>query len=72
MLKRTTITIDEETYLKLLEYSLERSKAEFRNFGISESIRELLGLQLRRMDKIRRDSGREYASKFGASGTRDI
>ena len=51
MMKRITITLDEEMYLKLLDYSLERSKAELRNVSTSETVRELLEMQMRRMKK---------------------
>jgi hypothetical protein len=51
MMKRITITLEEEMYLKLLDYSLERSKAELRNVSTSESVRELLEMQMRRMKK---------------------
>jgi len=51
MMKRITITLDEEMYLKLLEYSHERSKAELRNFSTSEAVRELLEMQMVRMGK---------------------
>lgn len=66
MMKRITITIDEEMYLKLLDYSLERSKAELRNFSTSEAVRELLEMQMRRMGKVSRKRGRDYVS--GARG----
>ena len=48
MMKRVTITMDEKTYLKLLEYALERSKAELRNVSVSEAVRELLEMQMKR------------------------
>jgi hypothetical protein len=51
MMKRITITLDEEMYISLLDYSLERSKAELRNVSTSEAVRELLSVQLRRMGK---------------------
>jgi hypothetical protein len=65
MMKRITITLDEDMYIRLLDYSLDRSKAEFRNFSTSESIRELLGMQLRRMVKAPGKSGRDYGQKVG-------
>ena len=49
MMKRITITLDEEMYLKILDYSLVRSKAELRNVSTSEAVRELLEMQMRRM-----------------------
>ena len=49
MMKRITITMDEEMYLRLLDYSLQRSKAELRNVSISEAVRELLEMQMKRM-----------------------
>ncbi len=64
-MKRITITLDEEMYLKLLDCSLERSKAELRNVSTSEAVRELLAMQMRRMDKIPGKSGRELISKVG-------
>jgi predicted CopG family antitoxin len=51
MMKRITITLDEETYLRILDYSLERSKAELRSVSTSEVVRELLQMQIRRMGK---------------------
>jgi Arc/MetJ-type ribon-helix-helix transcriptional regulator len=51
MMKRITITLDEKMYLLLLEYSLERSKAELRNVSTSEAVRELLALQLQKTRK---------------------
>ena len=61
MMKRITITLDEDMYVKLLDYSLERSKAELRNFSISEAVRELLEMQMRRMgtggSTLRRSGG---------------
>jgi len=41
-MKRITITLDEDLYVRLIEYSLVRSKAELRNVSMSEAIRELL------------------------------
>jgi len=49
MMKRITITMDEKTYIRLLDYALERSKAELRNVSVSEAVRELLEMQMRRM-----------------------
>ena len=49
MMKRITITMDEDTYVRLLDYSLERSKAELRNVSVSEAVRELLEMQMKRM-----------------------
>lgn len=46
MMKRITITLDEEMYMALLEYSLERSKEKLRNYSMSEAIRDLLSRQL--------------------------
>ena len=46
MMKRITITLDEEMYMALLEYSLERSKEKLRNYSMSEAIRDLLARQL--------------------------
>jgi len=66
MMKRITITLDEDMYIRLLDYSLDRSKAEFRNVSTSESIRELLAMQLRRMGKVHGKSGREYSPKVGS------
>ena len=51
MMKRITITLDEDMYLRLLDYSLERSKAELRNFSTSEAVRELLEMQMRSVGK---------------------
>ena len=48
MMKRITITMDEEMYIRLLDYSLQRSKAELRNVSVSEAVRELLELQIGR------------------------
>ena len=61
MMKRITITLDEDMYLRLLDYSLERSKAELRNFSTSEAVRELLEMQMRRMGKASRRHGRSLA-----------
>jgi len=61
MMKRITITLDEEMYLRLLDYSLERSKAELRNFSTSEAVRELLEMQMRRMGKASKRTGNVYA-----------
>jgi DNA replicative helicase MCM subunit Mcm2 (Cdc46/Mcm family) len=65
MMKRITITLDEEMYLKLLDYSLDRSKAEFRNVSTSESIRELLQLQMRKMVKVGGKVSRDFDQKVG-------
>jgi len=65
MMKRITITLDGDMYLRLLDYSLDRSKAEFRNVSTSEAIRELLAMQLKRMGKAQGKSGRDYAPKVG-------
>ena len=65
MMKRITITLDEDMYIRLLDYSLERSKAEFRNVSTSEAIRELLAMQLRRMGKVHTKSGRELGPRVG-------
>jgi hypothetical protein len=65
MMKRITITLDEEMYIRLLDYSLDRSKAEFRNVSMSEAIRELLAMQLRRMGKVHGKSGRDYSPRVG-------
>ena len=46
MMKRITISLDEETYLKVLDYALKRSKAEMRSVSASEAIRELLEKQM--------------------------
>jgi len=46
MMKRITISLDEEMYLKLLDYSLRKSKGEMRSVSISEAIRGLLESQL--------------------------
>ncbi len=67
MMKRITITLDEDMYLRLLEYSMERSKAELRNVSTSEAIRELLSMQMRRMGKIQGKPSREIVSKMGDS-----
>ena len=68
MMKRITITLDEEMYLKLLDYSLERSKAELRNFSTSEAVRELLEMQMRRMGK---PAGRGRKESFSRTGDLD-
>lgn len=65
MMKRITITLDEDMYLRLLEYSLERSKAELRNFSTSEAVRELLEMQMRRMGKFGRKRSKLYPQKLG-------
>lgn len=49
MMKRITITLEEDMYLELLEFALDRSKAELRNYSMSEAIRDLLAMQLRRI-----------------------
>jgi hypothetical protein len=64
-MKRITITLDEEMYLRLLEYSLERSKAELRNVSTSEAVRELLAMQLRRMEKVHTKPSRDYSPRMG-------
>jgi hypothetical protein len=61
MMKRITITLDEDMYLRLLDYSLERSKAELRNFSTSEAVRELLEMQMRRMGKGARRRSKPYS-----------
>ena len=61
MMKRITITLDEDMYLRLLDYSLERSKAELRNFSTSEAVRELLEMQMRRMGKAGRRHTKPYS-----------
>ncbi len=68
MMKRITITLKEEMYLKLLDYSLYRSKAELRNFSISETIRELLAMQMRRFGKTPTASTKEVASRAADLG----
>jgi len=60
MMKRITITLDEDMYLRLLEYSLERSKAELRNFSTSEAVRELLKMQMTRMGRSGRKRGKLF------------
>jgi metal-responsive CopG/Arc/MetJ family transcriptional regulator len=65
MMKRITITLDEEMYIRLLDYSLDRSKAEFRNVSTSESIRELLQMQLRRMGKANEKVSHDFGHKVG-------
>lgn len=67
MMKRLTITLDEDMYIRLLDYSVDRSKAEFRNVSTSESIRELLAMQLRRMGKAHFKPGQVYGQKVGSS-----
>ena len=67
MMKRITITLDEDMYLRLLDYSLERSKAELRNFSTSEAVRELLEMQMRRMGK----AGRRHAKPYGKNAQVD-
>ena len=37
-------------YVRLLEYTLARSKEELRNFSTSEAVRELLEVQLARFN----------------------
>jgi hypothetical protein len=64
-MKRITITLDEDMYIRLLDYSLDRSKAEFRNVSTSESIRELLAMQLRRIGKANGKTGRDHDQKVG-------
>ncbi len=63
MMKRITITLVEDMYLRLLDYSLERSKAELRNFSTSEAVRELLEMQMRRMGKTSGRPGKVYEGK---------
>ena len=67
MMKRITITLDEEMYLMLLDYSLERSKAELRNFSTSEAVRELLEMQMRRMGRV----GARHSRMHAKSGQPD-
>ncbi len=62
-MKRITITLDEDMYLRLLDYSLERSKAELRNFSTSEAVRELLEMQMRRMGKTNTHTGKVFTGK---------
>jgi len=69
MMKRITITLDEDMYLRLLDYSLERSKAELRNFSTSEAVRELLEMQMRRMGKFSRKQPKLYHQKQEQTGT---
>ena len=64
MVKRITITIDEDMYVWLLEHSLEKSKAELRNYSMSQAIRELLELQMK--------VTRKPASRPGKGGSVDI
>jgi hypothetical protein len=42
-MKRVTVVLDDELYLRLLEYCGTRSKRELRRFSIGEAVRELLG-----------------------------
>ena len=48
MMKRITITMDEEMYIRLLDYSLQRSKAELRSVSVSEAVRDLLQARMGR------------------------
>jgi hypothetical protein len=64
MMKRITITLDEEMYIRLLEYSVDRNKAELRNVSTSEAIRELLAMQIR-MGKVHGKFGQDYGPKVG-------
>ncbi len=68
-MKRITITLDEDMYLRLLDYSLERSKAELRNFSTSEAVRELLEMQMRRMGKTPGRSGKVFDGKAPRLGS---
>jgi len=61
MMKRITITMDEDTYVRLLDYSLERSKAELRNVSVSEAVRELLEMQMKRMGIPQGKRSRKFA-----------
>ncbi len=67
-MKRVTITLEEDMYLKLLDYSRDRSKAELRNFSISETIRELLAMQMRRIGKTPTASTEEVSSRVADPG----
>ncbi len=71
MMKRITITLDEDMYLRLLDYSLERSKAELRNFSTSEAVRELLEMQMRRMGKTSGRTGKVYEGKAPHLGSQE-
>ena len=71
MMKRITITLDESMYLRLLEYSLERSKAELRNFSTSEAVRELLEMQMRRMGNEGGRQLKKYPQRVSQAGPMD-
>ena len=72
MIKRVTITLDEEMYIKVLEYSLERSKAEIRNVSTSEAIRELLAMQMRRMGKVKGGRSSDFVPKVGSLDSSEV
>jgi len=44
--KRITIVLDDELYIKLVEYTARRSKRDLSRFSLSESIRDLLSHDL--------------------------
>ncbi len=45
-MKRITITLEQEMYMVLLDFALEKSKEKMRNYSMSEAIRDLLSKQL--------------------------
>jgi metal-responsive CopG/Arc/MetJ family transcriptional regulator len=50
MMKRITITLEQEMYLQLLDFALKRSKQELRSYSMSEAIRDLLKDPLERLE----------------------
>ena len=46
-LKRITIVLDEDLYVRLVEYTAKRSKRDFSRFSLSESIRDVLSEHFR-------------------------
>ncbi|HXW36986.1 MAG TPA: hypothetical protein VEJ36_03675 [Nitrososphaerales archaeon] len=71
MMKRITITLEEDMYLKLLEYSLERSKAKLRNYSMSEAIRELLSEELSKIEHSKPRNPEDWVhSPFSEGGSK--
>jgi hypothetical protein len=61
VMKRVTVVLDDELYLRLLEYCGNRSKRELRRFSIGEAVRELLGTGLKYIEYA--SHGREQIAK---------
>ena len=44
-MRRITITLDDEIYVRLIDYAADRSKDRMSRFSLAEAVRELLASQ---------------------------